>query len=480
MIPAHRRPLALLFLSFAALFTGTTRLPAATSAKPNVLLIVVDDLNVSLGCYGNHTVKSPNIDRLAARGVRFDRAYSQYPLCNPSRVSFLTGRRPESTGVYVLNTPARTALPDAVMLPQFFRQHGYFTAGAGKIFHSVRTSDTASWDRYEDGNGEDEGEKAAIAARYGGGDGRPRWHILESDGSKTRDGMNAATVRGLLAEKAAAKTPFFLAVGFHKPHLPWTAPRRFFEQYREADISPPADRPMQDIPPIAMQTELSGFEQPESRAGALRAYYACVSFIDHQVGTLLDELDRGELWKNTIVVFLSDHGFHLGDHGGLWAKLSAFDAATRVPLIIAGGSVPSGRVVSSPVELLDVFPTLVSLSGLTPPPKLDGRPLLPIKPEDSKRVARSLIFHYDVAGKRDVAGRTVIGDNWRYTEWDGGKAGREFYLHRDDPGEFRNRAADVALKTQTQTAASTLRAVPDPKPGPANRPRALAPANSPK
>jgi arylsulfatase A-like enzyme len=229
-----------------------------------------------------------------------------------------------------------------------------------------------------------------------------------------------------------------------------------------------------------MQTELSGFEQPESRAGAIRAYYACVSFIDHQVGTLLDELDRGELWKNTVVVFLSDHGFHLGDHGGLWAKLSAFDASTRVPLIIAGGSVPSGRVVSTPVELLDVFPTLVSLTGLKPPPKLDGHALLPTLPEDSKRVARSLVFHYDVTGKRDVAGRTVVGDNWRYTEWDGGKAGREFYLHRDDPGEFRNRVAEVALRTEIQGAASTLHALPEPKPGPANRPRALEPAKSKK
>ncbi len=468
------RPAAAVRAGFFALVALLAATAAAAESPKNVLFLVVDDLNTSLGAYGHRVVRTPHLDRLAARGVRFERAYAQYPLCNPSRVSFLSGRRPERTGVYVLNTPARTAMPDAVLLPRFYRSHGYYTAGLGKIFHNPRTGDAAAWDRYEDGPGEDDGEKAAISARYGGGDGRPAWRELDSDGSKTRDGLNTAGIRDLLRARAADRRPFFLAAGFHKPHLPWTAPKRFFDLYRDVPVDLPAEPALRDIPAIALQTELSGFPQPESRAGALRAYYACISFIDEQVGVLLAELDRGDLWKNTVVVFFSDHGFHLGDHGGLWAKLSAFDVATRVPLLIAGAGVPAGQVVAAPVELIDVYPTLVALTGHAPPSGLDGRALLPLAPSPADRTAYSLVYHYDVAG------RTVIAADWRYTEWDGGTAGREFYSLGTDRGEYHNRSGDPALAAPQAAAAAALRAHPMPKPGPANRPRAIAPANSPK
>ncbi len=476
-MPTSRlRPFVLVALCSALGGVAPAGAAAPSPARPNVLFIVVDDLNNDLGCYGNATVKSPQIDRLAARGVRFDRAYAQYPLCNPSRVSFLSGRRPETSGVYILNTPARTALPDAVMLPQFFRQQGYFSAGVGKIFHNVRTSDAASWDRYEDGPSRDEGELAAIQARYGGGDGRPGWHILEGDGAATRDGANTQTIRTLLAEKATEQKSFFLALGLHKPHLPWTAPRRFFDLYPAGSVKAPSDPALHDVPPITLQTELTGFGQPDSRADAIRAYYACISFIDHQIGVLLDELDRRDLWRNTVVVLLSDHGFHLGDHGGLWAKLSAFDAATRVPLIMAGAGVPAGRSVAAPVELLDVYPTLVELAGFTAPNGLEGRSLTSLFRDSPEiRHARSLVYHYDVAARRDIAGRTVIGPRWRYTEWDGGAAGREFYWRPDDPAEYRNRVSDPSLADARRTAEALLRAGPTPKPAPANRPRAIDP-----
>jgi iduronate 2-sulfatase len=470
--------LRLLALAVLLLPAAATSPAAAPAARPNVLLVVVDDLNLALGAYGDRTVKSPHIDRLAARGARFDSAHSQYPLCNPSRVSFLSGRRPETSGVYILGTPARTALPDAVMLPELFRRNGYFTAGAGKIFHNARVNDAASWDRYEDEPTQDEGEKAAIAARYGrgggDGDGRPGWQMLESDGSRTRDGMNTATIRRLIAEKSAGAAPFFLALGFHKPHLPWTAPKRFFELYPEAGITPPAEPPMRDIPAIALQTELSGFAQPESRAGALRAYYACVSFIDHLLGEVLDELDRRDLTRNTLVVLFSDHGFHLGDHGGLWAKLSAFRASTRVPLIMAGPGVPAGTTVSEPVELLDVYPTLADLAGLRAPAGLEGRSLrTALHGQGTDGTAYSLVYHYDAAANRDVAGRTVIGRAWRYTEWDGGRAGRELYWHAEDPEEYRNIAKEGSHADALREAAARLSRLPAPKPGPANRPRAL-------
>ena len=459
-----------------------SRVLGAVPAPVNVLFIVVDDLNPSLGCYGNPIVKSPNIDRLAARGVRFDRAYCQYPLCNPSRASFLSGRRPETTGIYVLTTSARTALPNAVMLPQFFRDRGYFTAGAGKIFHSLKMSDAQSWDSYEDGAGNDPGEKAAIESRYGGGDGRPAWQALAGDGSQMRDGVNATTIARLIAEKSAAKKPFFLAAGFHKPHLPWTAPKRFFDLYDEKTITPAAEPAMRDIPPIAMQTELSGFEQPASRAAAIRGYYACISYTDSRIGLLLDELDRLDLWKTTVVVLLGDNGFHLGDHGGLWAKLSAFDQSTRVPLIFAGAGVPPGRVAAAPSELLDIYPTLLELTGHAVPAELEGRSLVPLMrgtPETTPRLAHSMVFHYDAAARRDVMSRTIIAAQWRFTAWDNGPAGRELYWHPDDPAEFRNRAADPALASTLREGEAALKIFPAPKPGPANRPRALVPVNQP-
>ena len=458
--------------------------PAQAAEPPptNVLFIVVDDLNVALGCYGDTRAKSPNIDRLAARGVRFDRPYCQYPLCNPSRVSFLSGRRPETSGVYVLSTPARTALPEAVMLPQFFRQRGYFSAGAGKVFHNAKVSDAASWDFYEDEATRDPEEKAAIESRYGagdgGGDGRPAAHVLTSDGALTRDGRNVRTISRLMAEQHAAGKPFFLAAGFHKPHLPWTAPKRFFDLYPPGSLVPPAEPALRDVPAIALQTELSGFAQPDSREAAIRGYYACVSFTDNHVGMLLDQLERLDLWKSTVVVLIGDNGFHLGDHGGLWAKLSAYDKATRVPLIIAGAGVPTGRVVTAPVELLDVYPTLAELTRGVAPAGLEGRSLVSLmdsKGAASGRPAATMVFHYDSARRVDVMSRTVITDEWRYTEWDGGRAGRELYLRATDAGEYLNRAGDAGVAANVAAGAAWLKTLPAPKPGPANRPRALLP-----
>lgn len=462
--------------AFAACLPGFALAAAPSTPAPvNVLLIVMDDLNLALGAYGDPLARTPNIDRLAARGVTFDRAHSQYPLCNPSRVSLLSGRRPETSGVYILNTPARTALPDAVLLPQFFRQHGYFTAGAGKIFHNVRVNDALSWDHYQDPPSQDAEELVALRARADGSDGRPAWSVLSTDGSGTRDGMTARQVGTWLAAHATGPKPFFLAAGFHKPHLPWTAPQRFFDQYAVSDFERSAEPAMQDIPAIALQTELSGFAQPVTPAAARRAYYACVSFIDDQVGLLLQELDRHDLWSRTVVILTSDHGFHLGDHGGLWAKLSAFGQATRVPLLVAGPGVPAGRRVSAPVELLDLFPTLAELTGLPEPAGLEGQSLAGTWREgtQAREAAYSLVYHYDQAADRDVQARTVVTKLGRYTEWDRGDAGRELYLHADDPGEFHNRAAEPATQTQIAEARALLAKIPTPKPGPANRPRAL-------
>ena len=456
---------------------------APSSAAPlNVLLIVVDDLNTSLGCYGA-PVKSPNVDRIAARGTRFDQSYCQYPLCNPSRVSFLTGRRPATTGVYSLGTPSFRALPGVVSLPEYFRRHGRFSGGAGKIFHTPKMSDPAAWDFYEDGNGEDAEEQAALRERYGGGDGRPAWTVLSGDGSRTRDGVNARTIARLIGEQTAARRPFFLAAGFHKPHLPWTAPQRFFDLYPIEQIAIPPEPAMRDVPAIARQTELTGFAQPESRAGAIRAYYACVSATDAQIGLLLEELDRRRLWETTLVALIGDNGFHLGDHAGLWAKLSAFEASTRVPFLLAGPGVPAGRVISSPVELLDLYPTLVDLAGLPMPEGLQGRTLVPTlraTPNASPGFATSVVYHYDPERKIDIPGISVISAEWRYMEWAGGREGREFYSRKGDPGEYVNRVNDRSMGEQVREGAAVLAGAPEMKPGPAERPRALLPKKGPK
>lgn len=477
--PDRAAPSVACLLATAALLLCPVR--AVTGGGParpvNVLLVIVDDLNTSLACYGNPVVKSPAIDRLAARGVRFANAHCQYPLCHPSRVSFLSGLRPETTGVYVLDTPVRAAIPQTVLLPEFFRRQGYFAGAAGKVFHSPATNDRSAWDFYDDGPGQDPQEQAAVAARRGGGDGKPVWLELDGDGSRTRDGLNTATIVRLLEEKFQAGTPFFLAAGLHKPHLPWTAPRRFFDLYPEGSVAEPAEPPMRGVPGVALQTELSGFDPPDSRAAAIRGYYACVSFSDHQVGRLLEALDRQDAWNHTVVVLLGDNGFHLGDHGGLWAKLSAFRQSTQVPLIIAGAGVPAGRVVPEPVELLDIYPTLAELARFPPPPGLEGRSLVALmhgcQEPGPDRPARTLVAHYEPMQRRDIVGRTLIGRNWRLTVW-GDLEAAEFYRHESDPGECRNSVDDPAQLPTLRTAQTLLRQLPAPRPGPYNRPRALA------
>jgi iduronate 2-sulfatase len=320
----------LLTFAIASLALGTiaSACPGAPERRLNVVFIVVDDLNNDLGCYGHGTVKSPHIDRLATRAMRFTRAYCQYALCAPSRCSFLSGLRPETTKVFDLQTVLRTRIPDVVFLPQLFRQNGYFTAGMGKVFHDTKQSDAEqSWDFYQDKMGEDAQEAAAVKKRYGYAQGkRPfEWTRLDSAGDKTRDATTARGIARFIEVKARTGVPFFVAAGFHKPHLPWTAPAPYFDLYPPERVAIAPERALKDIPAIALMTELTGNPAPRSRAEAMAAYYACTSFVDAQVGVLLETLDRLQLWDNTVVVLLSDHGYHLGDHEGLWAKLTAFE-----------------------------------------------------------------------------------------------------------------------------------------------------------
>jgi iduronate 2-sulfatase len=437
--------LVILLIVGPALVADTQSANAAQ--RCNVLLIMTDDLNCELGCYGSQVVKSPQIDRLAVRGVRFDRAYCQYPVCNPSRVSMLSGQRPQTTRVVDLITPTRATLGDAVMLPEFFRQHGYRTVKLGKIFHTgAGFEDPRSWDVELTETEEAKDPPADQVAKKGFG------HVIMLDAADeaTWDGRLARRAVKDLGEMAANDRPFFLAVGFRRPHVPYIAPRRYFEMYPANAIprlTEPADH-LARIPRLALTYACYGEEvlDTEHRAEVVAAYYASLSFVDAQLGLLLDALDRLRLWDNTVVIFTSDHGYHLGEHGGLWHKMTLFEASARVPLIIAAAGKKRGEVSPRLAELVDLYPTLIELCGLPAGKGLQGVSLVPLldHPQSAgKRAAYTVVSRVGnrKAGQRldpDRLAKSVRTQRWRYTEWPDGT--RELYDYDSDPHEYRNLA----------------------------------------
>jgi iduronate 2-sulfatase len=422
---------------------------SAVPAKPvrNVLFIVVDDLNQSLGCYGHPVVKSPSADRLAARGVRFDRAYCQFPVCNPSRSSFLTGLRPETTGVLDNRTPLRSKLPDAVTLPRWFRRNGYFTARVGKVFHGGgRMDDPDAWDAALDPRGTPRGRKGTGRNLTGGKVKWCRWLAADGTDEDQMDGQVAREAVRLL-ERARGR-PFFLGVGFHKPHDPFVAPKKYFDLYPLDRLRPPTD-PADRTPDLplaiasAWKREFDKFTDRERRE-FMRAYFAGVSFMDAQVGKVLDALDRRKLAGETLVVFFGDHGYHLGVRGW-WNKNTLFEPSCRAPLIVAGPEMKArgaaGKRCAGIVEFVDLYPTLVDVCGLRVPGKLEGesfRRLLADPARPGKKAA------FTVVKRGPGMGRSVRTDRWRYTEWGGGKLGVELYDHKTDPSEYYNLASKPA------------------------------------
>lgn len=419
------------FLQCAA---GAT-LGAAGPARPNVLLVSVDDLNTDLGCYGHPIVQTPNIDSLSRGGVRFERAYAQYPVCNPSRTSFLSGRYPETTGIFDNRTNPRTNLKDALFLPEFFRRNGYFTARAGKIFH----------DGMDGANDWDVSLDPRPASRIGRtGEGRnltggklPYLEVRAAEGTDEDqpDGLIAAEAVKLLGEKR--DKPFFLAVGFRKPHDPYIAPKKYFEPYpmEKIAVRPGPEDDAADVPKIAYPRPGEDLGPQEGREYR-RAYYACISFMDAQLGKVLGALRNSAAAANTIVVFFGDHGLHLGEHGW-WNKVTLFERSARVPMIVAvPGAKGLGQVCRRPVELLSLYPTLAGLCGLKAPAGLEGASIAPLltNPEaEWKRPAYSVV----VRGG-GLLGRSIRTGRYAYIEWDEGRAGRELYDHWQDPHEYRN------------------------------------------
>ncbi|MEK7707804.1 MAG: sulfatase [Verrucomicrobiota bacterium] len=434
----------------------------ATSQRLNVLYIVSDDLNNDLGCYGDPVAKSPNLDRLAARGVRFDRAYCNYPVCNASRASFLSGRRPDTTRIVDNVTPPRTFLKDAVFMPECFRQLGYHTIKVGKIYHTGDDfEDPRSWDTDIRETSQAKRPPAEQILRRQG----PAGVVLHADDKDTWDGFVARKAVELLQQCVKEGKPFFVAAGFRRPHTPYIAPEKYFALYEPDKLKPRYGPPehLANIPDLALTYRLGDTKFPENRPGdTIAAYYANVSFMDAQVGVLLGALDRLKLWDKTIVVFHSDHGYHLGEHGGLWHKMCLFEETTRVPLIVAAPGRKPGASTRL-VELVDLYPTLAELCGLKIPGGLEGTsfaPLLDNPRRDWKRavftaVSRSSNIKATLKLDETRMGRTVFDGRWRYTEWPDGSA--ELYDHDHDPFEYANLAKEVAHHSELEAMKKLLR-----------------------
>ena len=450
---------------------------AADSERPNVLMIAVDDLNCALGCYGNPIAKTPHIDRLAATGVLFERAYNQLPLCNPTRASLMTGLRPDTLRVYDLDRHFREELPDVVTLPQAFQKAGYVAARVGKIYHynvpaAIGTDghdDPPSWNRRINPKGRDKHDEHLItnAEPHRPVSAALSWLAADGEDQEQTDGMITTEAIRLIEEYRSR--PFFLAVGFFRPHTPYVAPRKYFHQYPLATIrlpfSPPNDRDDLPLAAFAHNCPIPNYNLPTSTLlEATQAYYACISFIDAQVGRLLRALDANGLTEKTVVVFWSDHGYHLGEHLGIWQKRTLFEQSARTPLIVRAPQVAgNGQTCQRIVELVDVYPTLTSLAGIDSPDRLEGRdvsPLLdnPLIDWDNFAVTQVLRPADDRLDDM-VMGCSIRTERWRYTEWGDGKYGVELYDHLTDPGEFDNLAAtpNDTLRTQMKELRNKLR-----------------------
>ncbi|MDF1844173.1 MAG: sulfatase-like hydrolase/transferase [Rubripirellula sp.] len=454
---------------------------AVKRPRKNVLFIAVDDMRVELGCYGSPLVQSPNLDQLAKESVVFDRAYCQQAVCNPSRASLMTGLRPDTLGVTDLPTHFRDRNDQLVTLPQRFKQSGYFTQGIGKLFHNWRQDrwrgDPASWTVPESMHYASHGHDRPVV------DGPIPESHLQTPRVESRDVPDDAYFDGRIADQAIDALqsmngkPFFLGVGFWKPHLPFNPPAKYWSRYDFGHVRLP-DHPLppKNVPSVALHDSrelLRSFKSAPPTDHQIRVlrhgYYAAISYVDEQIGRVIRELDRLGLREETIIVFWSDHGFHLGEHG-LWCKTSNFELDARVPMMISAPGIGTpGTRSDSLVELLDLYPTLAELCGLKPPEGLEGTSLVPILRDPNAEVKQaSMTQHtrpaYPPSGSDpELMGYSIRTSRFRYTEWRNFVTGiveaAELYDHELDPAETINLASDEDQSSIVQQHAAILAAM---------------------
>ena len=490
----HSNPLVRSVLVLLSALTVVA--PGLAAERPNVLLILVDDLKPALGCYGDSIAKTPNIDALAGQGMRFDLAYCNQAVCAPSRFTLMLGSHSTSTGLYGLGSQLRQIVPDAVTMPQHFAKHGYRTESLGKVFHIGHGNhgDPDSFSvphfhdkviEYLDPASTDGGKLTREEAYFTNqklGEIRslPRgaaYEFPDVDDGQYADGRVAAeAVKRLQAAKARREqegTPFFIAAGFARPHLPFSAPQKYWDLYDPASLPMPQFEFLPtDAPGVAGKRggEITNYKPvPEDREAEysselkrslIHGYYASMSFVDAQIGKVVGELDRLGLAENTIIVLWGDHGFHLGDLG-IWTKHTNYEQANRIPILIsAPGVIQPGSSTKQLAESVDIFPTLAELAGLpapTGPQPIDGLSLVPVLKDGTKRV-RDHAFHAYPKGK---LGRAIRTDRYRLVEWknpgDADEAAEyELYDYETDPLETRNLVAaqpDVVSELKAKLAA---------------------------
>lgn len=472
---------SLLFALWSGTHLAAASPTAGPDAKKNVLILFIDDLRPELGSYGVDYIRTPHIDALAARGTRFDRAYCQQAICAPSRISMLTGQYPDTTGIYDLFTPLRKKHPDAMSLPRYFRERGYVTASFGKVYHHL-TDDRENWTELPDRPGDIYADPAVLAdiarrdreARARGlKDGAlsaatkgPATEIFAGDDEGYRD--------GLVAQQAVASlqrhrdTPFFMAVGFAKPHLPFAAPKRYWDLYEREQFAVPERALPDETPTLAVTKwgELRAYQgmpaegplTDEQTRELKHGYAASVSYMDAQVGKVLAELDRLGLRENTIVVLWGDHGYKLGDYG-LWCKHTNLELDTRVPLIVAAPEFAAGQHSDALVEIVDIFPTVAALTGGEIPATCEGRDLTAVLSDPTAAVRTFALSQYP---RGTTMGYSLRLDRWRYTEWINLQTGeireRELYDHHDSSLADRNLSDDPQYAEQVATLSEHLNA----------------------
>lgn len=484
--------------------TNSQTVPQSQEKKPNVLFIATDDMNNMLNAFGDPNVYSPNLDRLAEMGVVFKNAYNQSPLSGPSRASLLTGMRPDKTGVHDLSGKFRYAVPDAVTLPELFKNNGYYTCRIGKIFHAgvpgeigqPGSDDPQSWTITYNPIGKDktEGDLAIGNGVLG------QWYKLDCTDDEMTDGISANVAISILkqryrnygGQRASSQQmeiePFFMAVGFYRPHFPYIAPSKYFDMYPEVSVPPVEEKEWRTKPALAR------FTYPWNAGASLkeceeskRAYLASITFVDAQIGKMIDALEELGLMDNTIIVFWSDHGYMLGEHG-IWKKQNLFEQTAKQPLLIYAPGYSGGTPCEEIVEMIDIYPTIAELVNLDSPTNIDGKSLTELlkNPKTNwnhpafTQQARTPNSTYDplsteLGGTRifsqipdfnnpaTIWGRSIRVKRYRYTEWNEGKDGVELYDYQTDPDERINLANDPKHSDLVKELSTKLKSSYDPE-----------------